>query len=194
MSAFTNGAIAPPSERKKTAAACTPEPEQEDDLNETPVKVGGYLPTERVDAHVDQYSDPPESPDEHRSDVVREEGIAGFMAKVARRLRAIKCPKQKSKARRHFYDLLRQLNLDKTSKPPYSQAAAFKIRNCLEDWGLGETLLLDLEVLLHHCEEQAQKHQEEVERRAQEYKEEERKKEEWDVVNEEDADDSWEMV
>lgn len=64
----------------------------------------------------------------------------------------------------------------------------------MEKWGLGETLLLDFERLLHHFEERAEKHREETERKAQEYEEEQRKKQEWDVVTEDDANDDWELV
>lgn len=95
MSSFTNGAIASPKKRKQLIP--TPDPEldeannvtealtlaEENDLTEAPVNIGGYLPTEQIDAEVDQYSDPPESPDEYRSEFVKEEGLAGFMSKVA---------------------------------------------------------------------------------------------------------------
>lgn len=110
------------------------------------------------------------------------------------RMRTIKNTDQRSKARHRFFDLLRRLKIDKTAQPPYNQAAAFQIRAALEKWGLGETLLLDFEMLLHHAEELAEKHREGVEKLAQEHEDEQRKKQEWDVVNEEDAEDAWQMI
>lgn len=89
---------------------------------------------------------------------------------------------------------MRELQYDHTRQPPYNHQAADKIRELLEERGLGETLLLDFELLLNLFEARAQKHREEVEKRMQEYEEEERKKQEWDLVKKEDAEDDWEMV
>lgn len=91
-------------------------------------------------------------------------------------------------------DLMGQLKVDNTAQPPYNQAVAYQIRHLLEERGLGETLLLDFELLLHVFEEQAQKNREQAEKKKQEIEEEERKKQEWDVVKEDDAEDDWEMV
>ena len=68
------------------------------------------------------------------------------------------------------------------------------MRQLLEELGLGETLLLEFELLLHIFEERAEKHREDVEKRAREHEEEQRKNQEWDVVKEEDAEDEWEML
>ncbi|KAK2607137.1 hypothetical protein N8I77_005839 [Diaporthe amygdali] len=194
MPAFTNGAIAPPNHRKKLNVTPEPSSVQEDDLDEELVDVGEEMPTEQAHPEIDQYSDPPESPDEFRSDVLKEQGITGFIVKVAGRLRTLK-PPVRLQARHQFYSLIRELNVDmQGANPVYSQTAAFKIRNELEKWGLGETLLLDFERLLHHFEERAERHREETERKAQEYEEEQRKKQEWDVVTEDDANDDWELV
>ncbi|KAG6357729.1 hypothetical protein INS49_013608 [Diaporthe citri] len=64
--------------------------------------------------------------------------------------------------RHRFWTLVRELKVDNTARPPYSQKAADKIRHLLEEWGLAETLLLDFELLLHVSEERAQKHREEL--------------------------------
>lgn len=93
-----------------------------------------------------------------------------------------------------FLSLIRKIKLDKTARPPYSQRAADNIRHLLEERGLGETLLLDFEQLLHVFEDQAQQHREELEARKQEHEQEQRKKQEWDVVKEEDAEDEWELI
>lgn len=91
-------------------------------------------------------------------------------------------------------DLMGQLKVDNTAQPPYNQTVAYQIRHLLEERGLGETLLLDFELLLHVFEEQAQKNREQAEKKKQEIAEEERKSQEWDVVKEEDAEDDWEML
>lgn len=96
--------------------------------------------------------------------------------------------------RHRFWTLVRELKVDNTARPPYSQKAADNIRQLLEERGLAETLLLDFELLLHLFEERAQKRREEMEKRAQEHEAEQRKKQEWDVIKEEDADDEWEMI
>lgn len=96
--------------------------------------------------------------------------------------------------RHRFWTLVRQLKVDNNARPPYNQTVADKIRQLLEERGLGETLLLDFELLLHVFEERAQKHREELEKKKQEHEEEQRKKQEWDVVKEEDAEDEWEMI
>lgn len=96
--------------------------------------------------------------------------------------------------RHRFWELIRQLKIDNTAQPPYNQAVAFKMRQLLEELGLGETLLLEFELLLHIFEERAEKHREDVEKRAREHEEEQRKNQEWDVVKEEDAEDEWEML
>lgn len=91
-------------------------------------------------------------------------------------------------------DLMGKLKVDDTAQPPYNQAVAYQIRHLLEERGLGESLLLDFELLLHVFEERAQTNKEQAEKRKQEIEEEERKKQEWDMVKEDDADDEWEMV
>ncbi|KAK7740267.1 hypothetical protein SLS63_001467 [Diaporthe eres] len=163
----------------------------DDDLGGTPVKVET---PEQVPAQVDQYDDPPESPEEFRVEFVKEHGITGFMLKVASRLRTLREPHERVRVRHHFWSLVRELRFDKSARPPYSQKAADNIRHLLEERGLGETLLLDFELLLNVFEDRAQKHREELEERRQEHEEEQRKKQEWDVVKEEDAEDEWEMI
>ncbi|KAL1884093.1 hypothetical protein Daus18300_000204 [Diaporthe australafricana] len=218
MSTFTNGAIASPKKRRKLMPTPDPKlddendlaeapkldedndmteppkPDEDNDLTEAPVKVGGYLPPEQIDAEIDQYSDPPESPDEYSSEVVKQQGLGGFMSKVQGRLRTIKNSDQRANARQRFTDLIRQLKIDTQAQPPYDQAAAVQMQSALEKWGLGETLLLDFEMQLHRFEALSQEHREKVEKLAEENKAEQRKKQEWDVVNEEDADDPWEVV
>lgn len=69
------------------------EDEEENDLCGTPVRV---KTPEQAPAQVDQYSDPPESPSEFRMEYVKENGVTGFMLKVAvsqTRQSLIKIPK-----------------------------------------------------------------------------------------------------
>ncbi|KAG6362648.1 hypothetical protein INS49_007740 [Diaporthe citri] len=54
--------------------------EGKDDLCGTPIEV---KTPEQTPAQVDQYGDPPESPEEFRMGCVKENGITGFMVKVA---------------------------------------------------------------------------------------------------------------
>lgn len=96
--------------------------------------------------------------------------------------------------RHQLLGLIQELQHDDTRQPPYNQQAADKMRELLEERGLGETLLLDFELLLNLLETRAQKHREKVEKRKQEHEAEQRKKQEWDLVKEEDAEDEWEMV
>lgn len=91
MSTFTRGDSAPSHTRQKLDTRPEHEAqeqevlydasdEKEDDLSGTPVRVKTPEPTP---TQVDQYSDPPESPSEFRMEYVKENGITGFMLKVA---------------------------------------------------------------------------------------------------------------
>lgn len=96
--------------------------------------------------------------------------------------------------RHRFWGLIRDLKLDNTVQPPYNQQAAEKIRHLLEERGLAETLLLDFELLINLWEQRAQENREKAEKRRHELEQEQRKKQEWDVVKPEDAEDEWEMI
>lgn len=94
MPAFTSGACAPSNPR--WVPTTSPEPgvdEQDDphhaadgaddDLDHTLVDDRRPKTPQQAPAQVDQFSDPPESPEEFRMEVVKEQGITGFMLKVA---------------------------------------------------------------------------------------------------------------
>ncbi|KAG6359998.1 hypothetical protein INS49_011054 [Diaporthe citri] len=201
MSTFNRGAGAPSNTNWAATTSPANETEEQDSIYDadeekdvlggTPVKV---KTPEQVPAQVDQYGDPPESPEEYRMEFVKENGITGFMLKVASRLRTLKDPHERVCVRHRFWNLIRDLKVDNSARPPYSQKAADNIRHLLEERGLAETLLLDFELLLNVFEERAQKRREELEKTRQEHEEEQRKKQEWDVVKEEDAEDEWEMI
>lgn len=91
MSTFTRSASASPDGRREPDTRSEhedeeqenlydEEDEEEDDLCGTPVRV---KTPEQAPAQVDQYSDPPESPSEFRMEYVKENGVTGFMLKVA---------------------------------------------------------------------------------------------------------------
>lgn len=99
MSAFPQGAGAPSNTHWEATTSAENDTKEQDDIYDasdeekgnldddlddnlggTPVKVET---PEQVPAQVDQFDDPPESPEEFRVEFVKEHGITGFMLKVA---------------------------------------------------------------------------------------------------------------
>ncbi|ROW04026.1 hypothetical protein VSDG_00880 [Cytospora chrysosperma] len=142
-----------------------------------------------------------EQPSEARSAVLKNPGVADFMARVSSRLRNTQAPCLRIETRREFLDLLRGLDLDVSGEPPYSLEAAEKVRDFLVTADLGQDLLLDFTVFLQAVEVEVQKRREQAQKIAKEaaeaLEEERRRKGEWDVIEKSDVEDleePWEMV
>lgn len=69
----------PESEEKEQDNIYDASDEEDDDLCGTPIQI---KTPDRGPSQVDQYSNPPESPEEFRMEYVKENGITGFMIKV----------------------------------------------------------------------------------------------------------------
>lgn len=70
----------PESEEKEQDVIYDAPDEEDDDLHGTPVQI---KTPDQGPSQVDQYSNPPESPEEFRMEYVKENGITGFMTKVS---------------------------------------------------------------------------------------------------------------
>lgn len=85
-------------------------------------------------------------------------------------------------------------NLNFDTQPPYNLAAADGIRDFLQDLGLTSRLLLDFELILEAAEREAKARKVKAEKVVEALEATEKKRGDWDVIEQSDADEQWEIV
>ncbi|ROV97800.1 hypothetical protein VPNG_08666 [Cytospora leucostoma] len=123
-----------------------------------------------------------------------EQGITGFMVRVSSRLRHIQPAHKRVEARHRFLGLLTSVNLNLDMQSPYDLAAADTLRDFLQEVGLTSRILLDFELILKAAESEAQARWVKAEKVAEALEATREKRGEWDVIEQSDVDEQWEIV
>ncbi|KAK7748102.1 hypothetical protein SLS53_001354 [Cytospora paraplurivora] len=111
---------------------------------------------------------------------------------IQSRLRTIQPAHKRVEARHRFLGLLTSFNLN--TQPPEDLAAADRLRDFFRELGITTALLLDFELILEAAASEAQARKVKAEKVAHALEATRKKRGEWDVIEQSDADEQWEIV